>query len=94
MYIELMKYSLEIYSPNSTLDVIATFEADSPFISIEKGHILNPAFFSSYDNSRRMTLQVINVEHIIWQHEGSKQPTQKVCIFTKEIDNNPEVRLG
>ncbi len=87
-----MKYTLEIYEPGSTLDVLMTFDAKSPFVAISKGDILNPAFFHSYDNNPAKVLVVTNIEHILWQHEGADEPTQKILIFTIEKDNNAELR--
>lgn len=84
------KYQLEIYIPGSKLDTLANFESNDPFIKINKGEILNPAFFPSYENNPNKLLKVTQIEHILWQHDMQEEPTQKVLIFTEEIDNNIE----
>lgn len=88
-----MKYTVEIYFPGSSSEVLVSFDASTPFISINKGDILNPTFFSTYDKSPEKVLKVINIEHIIWQHEGSTEPTQKILIFTKEENNDSNTRI-
>jgi len=85
-----MKYELEIYEPDSKLDALQTFKSDTPFMNINKGEILNPAFFDTYDNSSHKLFKVTQVEHIIWVAHG--ETTQKVLIFTTEIENTPEAK--
>lgn len=87
-----MKYTIEIYEPNNTSDVLVSFDASSPFISINKGDILNPSFFAGYDKNPKKVLRVTNIEHIIWQHEKSLEPTQKILVFTKEETNDSKLR--
>lgn len=86
------KYQLEIYEPESKSEVLVSFESDTTFISINKGEVLNPAFFSTYNKNPGKILKVTQVEHILWQHEGQEEPKQKVLVFTEEFDNNSESR--
>ncbi|MCU0678460.1 MAG: hypothetical protein MUF19_02650 [Candidatus Pacebacteria bacterium] len=88
-----MRYILEIYFPNSTTDVLVEFESLSPFISMSKGDLLNPAFFSNYTRNPENILRIVNVEHIIWKHEGDEFVSQKTLIFTREEINKSDVRL-
>lgn len=84
------KYQIEIYLPGSKLDVLMSFESKEPFMSINKGEILNPAFFPSYENNPDKLLKVTQVEHILWQHNEQEDPTQKILIYTEEVDNKIE----
>lgn len=86
-------YIIEIYQPGSSDDVVQTFESDHPFVGLNKGDIINPAFFSSYDRNPDNVLRIKTVEHIFWQHEGQDKPKQKLLIFTEEIPNNRSERV-
>lgn len=88
------KYILEIYAPNNTDDVVGYFESSTPFCSLQKGELLNPAFYNSYTDNPGTIMKIINVEHIIWQHEGQPEPTQKLCVFTTAVQNTAEVRIS
>lgn len=77
-------YILEIYEPGDDSCVAAHFESETPFVPLSKGEYINPGLFTMTDT--RSTLEVVSIEHIFWEIDGSHQ-TQKVCIRTKIADN-------
>jgi hypothetical protein len=84
-------FTLEIYEPGSADDIWIVFESSTPFMSINRGDILNPAFFSNSQSPMKV-LRVINVEHILWEVDGNVM--QKILIFTEEVEGTRELRLN
>ena len=78
------KYILEIYEPGSDGAVLQEFESSEPFMNINKGETVNTVSFPQAEGLSE-TLEVVQVEHILWQRDGDEEPTQKVLIFTEEI---------
>lgn len=74
------KYILEIYEPNNDSCVAASFESETPFMSLAKGDYLHPGFYEMTDT--RDILEIVSLEHIFYKVEDSHQ-TQKVCVRTK-----------
>lgn len=84
-------HQLEIYEPGSADDVWVTFTADAPFMSISVGDIVNPGLWANSESPMKV-LRVVNVEHIIWEHEGIAK--HKLCVFTDEVEGTRELRTG
>ena len=82
------QYSLEVYDPGRTDVVLMNFESDAPFQTIQRGDLVNP--YPSGDGTT--ILQVSQVEHILWEADG--RPKHKLCVFTKEVKNTREIRMG
>lgn len=78
------KYVLEIYEPDDDSCVAAVFSSDTPFMPLAKGEYINTASFT--ESVPQGILQVVSVEHLLWEIEKSHQ-TQKVCIRTIKADN-------
>ena len=74
------RYVLEIYEPEDDSCVAAFFNSHQPFMSLSKGDYINPGMFVMTET--RDTLEVVSVEHILWEIEDS-HVAQKVCIRTK-----------
>lgn len=84
------RYMLEIYEPGSTDDVLAIYEADTPFGCIGEGDLMQP-LGSGIEDPKRV-LKVVTVEHLIWEIDG--QPKHKTLIFTEALANKAENRLN
>lgn len=87
-----MKYILEIYKPGS-IEVLQTFESSTPF-TISNGDILNQSFFKGIEvrSNKPKILIIIAIEHIFWQHDSQKEPTQKTLVYTKEENDTVSAR--
>jgi hypothetical protein len=77
-----IEYILEIYEPNSNLDVWAEFVSLSPFMAINVGDFLNPTFFPKV-RLLNYILRVVKIEHLIWNTPGDMK--HKIMIFTEAI---------
>lgn len=82
-------YQLEVYEPGSADDVWLSLAGDAPFMSISVGDIVNPGIWESSEAPAEV-LRVVNVEHIIWEHEGVAK--HKLRVFTEEVQNTEELR--
>jgi hypothetical protein len=78
------KYTLEIYESGSADNVTATFKSDSPFQSVEVGHLMNLTVAGG------QLLLVTKVEHILWEAGGVVK--HKVCVFTKAVPDTAASR--
>ena len=83
------KYEFEIYEPGSVDDVWITFSSSTPFMPINAGDLLNPGIWPNSQSPMKI-LRVVNIEHLIW--EVGSGITQKVLIFTQEVEGTREVR--
>jgi hypothetical protein len=86
-----MEYHLEIYAPGSARDVWISFEADSPFMAMSAGDIVNPGLWEGSESPMKV-LRVVTVEHLVWLAGGT--PKQKVMVFTEEAEGTDELRTG
>jgi hypothetical protein len=73
-----MKYYLEIYEPESTADVIASFESNTPFMSINTGDVINTTTMATEEKPR--LIKVSGIQHILWDEND---PKHKICVFTE-----------
>lgn len=86
-----IKYNLEIYEPGSAHDCWVAFEASAPFQNINKGDLLNPGIWEETMHPSRLA-KVVNIEHIIF--ETSQAVTHKICVYTEEVPNTPEIKMN
>ncbi len=84
------EYTLEIYNHGSASDVWVSFTSSSPFMTISKGDILNPSIWPE-SKSPMKVLQVVAVEHLVWEVEGTVK--HKIMVFTEEVEGTRELRL-
>src|SRR5689334_7018039 len=83
-----MKYMLEIYEPGSARDIQAHFDATGPFLSINRGDLIN--LRSTDQGPTRGSLRVVGLEHIVW---GSGDDARhKLCVFTELVEDNERAR--
>jgi len=88
---EKIKYILEIYEPDSVKDLWVDFEASEPFLSINKGDILNPGIWPDSQSPMKV-LKVVNVEHLIFESKTDNCIVHKLMVFTKEVEGTKELR--
>lgn len=82
------KYILEIYEPESVINILISFTSASPFMPIERGALLDPQAWETECPPGKM-LRVANVEHSISRRDAI---THKLKIFTEQIEDRPEAR--
>lgn len=82
------KYELEIYSPNTVLDTMASIESDSPFMTISVGDLVNPRLWTTHDVEG--ILKVTKIEHMIWETDGIAK--HKICVYTTELPDTEDSR--
>lgn len=85
------RYVLEIYVPDSFDDVWVQFESDTPFLCIHAGELINPGTWEG-SKSPMEILEVLQVEHILWDGEAGI-PKHKTCVYTTAVKGTAEARL-
>ncbi len=79
-----MRYKLEIYEPKSHDTTLGNYEADTPFMKIDVGDIIEPSFLNGVPkDSPGFLVRAIAVQHMIYGE--SNAPTHKVCVYTEEV---------
>ena len=84
-------YDLEIYEPGSTYDLWTSFKSASPFMGFSVGDIINPGPWLESMHPEKV-VRIVGIEHMIFT--SKEKVNHKLCIFTEEIDNTPEARVG
>ncbi len=74
------EYHVEIYEPNDSRCVAASYKSDSPFMAINVGDTVAGASLNLAENCQ--TLRIIEVQHIFWEIEGSHK-AHKICLSTE-----------
>jgi hypothetical protein len=82
-------YYREIYLPESTRDPWVSFRTTTPFMTIQRGDIINPSIWEGSQSPMKV-LKAVNVEHIIW--ETDDHVGDKLMVFTDEVDGTAELR--
>ena len=99
------KYVLEICQPDRQGFVTAcAIESDEPFLSIQKGDILNPSTWNLYcadsleaehrESSFGVVLKVTGIEHALVQREDGSIRQHKITVFVIPVENNRDVLFG
>ena len=88
---EKVKYLLEIYEPDNVKDVWVDFEASEPFLSINKGDIINPGVWPDSQSPMKV-LKVVNVEHLILESKTDNCIKHKLMVFTTEVEGTEGLR--
>lgn len=60
-------------------------------MAISVGDIVNPGTWEGTQSPMKV-LQVVAVEHLIWEGQGVLK--QKVMVFTEEVEGTDELRRG
>jgi len=89
------RYCLEIYEPDSTLDVLHVVESDHPFLPISVGDSIHPGTLPSGRIVGPYVLRVTGVQHILLDGDVAKH---KVCVFTalgsRNAINDPDAEFS
>lgn len=75
-------YHLEIYEPNDSSCVAASYVSNSPFMSLQIGDSING--ISMNDSDLKYTVRIKDIQHIFWEIEGS-HISHKICVFTEVL---------
>ena len=80
---------MEIYKPLNTKNIEVKFESDTPFMTVNKGDVLNPGLWSDsmYEGN---VLKVVGIEHFIWELNN---PTHKIAVYTEGMEDIAENRF-
>jgi hypothetical protein len=88
-----MKYTLLIYHPGSSDDVVCRLEADTPFMPIARGDLLNPRVWSNRpDALAGVLLRVVGMEHFVCQVED-RVSRYSIAVSTEAVPDTAESRL-
>ena len=77
-------YMLEVYPPDRSDVVQASFMSDRPFLPISKGDVLDPAVWG--DDGKDISpdlLEVVRVEHLVWSSGG--EAFHKMMLRTRRV---------
>lgn len=85
-------YHLEIFMPDSIDDLYASFSADTPFMTVQAGDLLNQVGWDGKGIPGTTILRAVNIEHIIW--EGKRGVKHKVCVYTEYVEDTRKIRLA
>ena len=78
-----VQYHLELYEPNSALDVLLSVRTVTPLGPFTRGDLITLDSLS-LGRSPGQILRVVSVEHILWIIDGS-HVGEKVCVFTVAV---------
>jgi len=78
-----LKYVLEIYRPLSLETAWMVFEADSPFMNLEVGDVINPGLWPGSKAPQKM-VRIVFIEHDIF--ESGDTLIHKKALFTEEVE--------
>jgi hypothetical protein len=76
------EYYLEIYEPNDSSCVAASYKSDVPFMAMRVGDAIHGGSMNFSDTNK--TVRIKDIQHIIWEIEGS-HTAHKVCVFTEPL---------
>lgn len=78
------EYHLEIYEPNDSSCVAASYQSDSPFATLSIGDAIHGGSMNLSDVNK--TVRVKDIQHILWEIEGS-HTAHKICVFTEHLED-------
>ena len=97
-------YTVEIYLPgNHGYDVACSLESDRPFLTIEKGDLINPRAWNSHYAQNcsadehppyGAVLRVTGIEHFLFQADDGSLTGHKIGVFTEALSDVAESRPG
>ena len=97
------RYVLEIYLPdNPGSDSACLLDSDEPFLTIQKGDLINPRTWNSHysgnlkastdQKTYGIVLRVTGAEHFISQREDGTIIEHRIGIFTEAVEDVAENR--
>lgn len=97
-----MQYELHIYPPNGIGgDVCGVLQSTQPFMSIQRGDILNPRTWNEHwsqiytqtpECPHGFLLRVIGLEHQIVQMKDETITRHVIMVYTQAVDDVEESR--
>ena len=76
------EYHLEIYEPDDSSCVAASYESSTPFAGMNIGDAIHGASMNLSDTNK--SVRIKDIQHIFWEIEGS-HVAHKVCVFTEPL---------
>jgi hypothetical protein len=76
------EYHLEIYEPNDSSCVAASYQSDVPFMSMRVGDAIHGGSMNLSDTNK--SVRITDIQHIIWEIKGS-HTAHKICVFTEPL---------
>ena len=77
-----MEYYLEVYEPDESGAVAASYQSSSPFMALTIGEAIHGGCLNF--SSINKTVRIKDIQHIIWEIEGSHTAHQ-LCIYTEPL---------
>ncbi len=74
------KYILEIYEPDDSSCVAASYESSTPFGALHIGDEINGHSLNMSESIKH--LRITDIQHILWEIEGSHL-SHKICVHTE-----------
>ncbi|MBC3380425.1 hypothetical protein H8I69_15010 [Serratia fonticola] len=74
------EYHLEVYEPDDSSCVAASYQSNTPFGSLKVGEAIHGGSMNLSDQNR--TVRITDIQHIFWQIENS-HTAHKICVFTE-----------
>ncbi|MFZ8766355.1 hypothetical protein LCE44_27340 [Vibrio harveyi] len=81
------EYHLEIYEPDDSACVAASYQSDSPFMTPNVGDAIHGGSMNLSDTNK--TVRVADIQHIFWEIENS-HTAHKICVYTKPLNKDIE----
>lgn len=76
------EYHLEIYEPNDSRCVAASYQSDTPFATLSIGDAIHGGSMNLSNTNK--SVRVKDIQHIFWAIEGS-HTAHKICVFTEPL---------
>lgn len=76
------EYHLEIYEPDDSRCVAASYQSDTPFATLSIGDAIHGGSMNLSNTNK--SVRVKDIQHIFWEIEGS-HTAHKICVFTEPL---------
>ena len=77
------EYHLEIYEPDDSSCVAASYQSETPFTALNVGDAIHGGSMNHSETNK--TVRVKDIQHIFWEVEGS-HTAHKLCVFTEQLE--------
>lgn len=76
------EYHLEIYEPDDSSCVAASYQSNTPFSTLNIGDAIHGGSMNLSDTNK--TVRVKDIQHIFWEIKDS-HVAHKICVFTENL---------
>lgn len=76
------EYHLEIYEPDDSRCIAASYQSATPFATLSIGDAIHGGSMNLSDKNK--SVRVKDIQHIFWEIAGS-HTAHKICVFTELI---------